>query len=155
MRSGREAGFTYLAVLFAVLIMGVMLGMAADVWHTTRLRERERELLFVGNEFRVAINRYYANSPVGQRHFPSDLGDLVLDPRFPDQPHRYLRRIYVDPMTGTTEWGEERNLASEIVGVYSRSEDAPLKTSGFRTRDKAFEGKVHYSEWVFAVPQVR
>jgi type II secretory pathway pseudopilin PulG len=155
MRSGRQGGFTYLALLFAVLVMGVMLGLAADVWHTTRLRERERELLYVGNEFRVALNRYYANSPGGQRHFPQNLGDLVLDPRYPDVPHRYLRRIYADPITGTTNWGEQRSLAGEIVGVYSRSEDQPLKTSGFRERDKTFEGKTAYSDWVFGVPQVR
>lgn len=154
MPSGRQSGFTYLAVLFAVVIMGALLAMAADVWHTTRLRERERELLVVGNEFRVAINRYYASSPGGQRHFPGNLGDLLLDPRYPDRPHRYLRRIYRDPITGTADWGEERNVAGEIVGVYSQSMDAPLKSSGFRTRDHAFEGKTKYSEWVFGSPTV-
>jgi type II secretory pathway pseudopilin PulG len=150
MRSGsaRQGGFTYLAVLIGVLIVGAMLGAAADVWHTTRLRERERELLSIGQEFRVAIDRYYRASPGGQRHHPAD---LLLDPRYPDKPRRYLRRIYRDPITLGTEWGEVRDAAHEIVGVYSLSDATPMKQAGFRWVDRAFESKERYSDWVFGV----
>jgi len=41
-----------------------------------------------------------------------------------------------------------------FAGVYSLSEDAPLKAAGFAVRDASFEGKSKYSEWqfVFAPP---
>jgi hypothetical protein len=52
-------------------------------------------------------------------------------------------------MTGTTEWGLVSGPNGEIFGVYSLSEEAPLKQANFRLAEKAFEGKTKYSDWVF------
>jgi hypothetical protein len=41
-----------------------------------------------------------------------------------------------------------------IAGVYSLSDDAPLKTGGFAVRDASFEGKSKYSEWQFGYAPV-
>ena len=63
---------------------------------------------------------------------------------------RYLRRLYLDPLTGKAEWGIVKAPDAGIAGVHSLSEEAPLKRAGFRVRDAAFEGKLKYSEWRFA-----
>ena len=51
----RQAGFTYLTVLFVVAFMGIGLAVTGEVWRTTVLRAREAELLWVGNQYRLAI----------------------------------------------------------------------------------------------------
>jgi hypothetical protein len=53
-------------------------------------------------------------------------------------------------MTGSTDWGLVKTPDGVgITGVYSRSEEAPLKTANFRPDDKAFEGAAKYSDWKF------
>ena len=95
-RHGAQGGFTYVGILFAVVIMGLMLTVAARVWTVTEQRERETQLLFVGDEFRRAIAAYY----VSGHQYPLSLQVLLADDRSP-VPKRYLRRMYVDPMTPT------------------------------------------------------
>ena len=55
----RVAGFTYLTILFVVAFMGIGLAVAGQVWHTQAMRDREAELLYAGNQYRRAIERYY------------------------------------------------------------------------------------------------
>lgn len=142
----RARGFTYLTVLFLVAILGGGLALAGEVWETSAKREKEAELLFVGNEYRKAIARYYLSGP--QRQYPKNLSDLVKDPRQPGTV-RYLRRLYPDPITGKPEWGLVKANDGGFAGVYSLSDASPLKVSGFRVRDAAFEGKPKYSDWQF------
>jgi len=131
--------------------MGIWLTVVSQVWQTTQQREKEDELLFVGDQMRRALTAYAATAGGGQR-YPQRLEDLLKDPRFP-APRRYLRKIYVDPITGRAEWGLLKGPGDVIMGVYSLSEEEPLKKSEFRLADRAFEGKTKYSEWVF-VPRV-
>jgi type II secretory pathway pseudopilin PulG len=140
-----ESGFTYLAVLFAVAFMGVGLAMTGQVWRTTVMREREAELLWVGGQYRLAIERYYKR---GAAQYPRSLDDLLKDPRDPGT-RRYLRRRYSDPITGSHEWGLVKGPDGGIMGVYSRSGEKPLKTAGFRMENKAFEDAAAYSDWKF------
>jgi type II secretory pathway pseudopilin PulG len=144
----RQAGVTYLAVLLLVALMGATLGAAGVLWHTAQMREKERELLFVGNEYRRAIQLYYLSSPGGVRQYPRELADLVRDPRQPAV-KRYLRKLYRDPMTGKPEWGLVKNPDGSIAGVYSLSDAAPFKTANFSKGDADFEGKEKYSDWKF------
>ncbi len=143
----RERGFTYLTVLFVVAMMSGGLALIGEVWHTANVREKEAELLHIGNEYRKAIERYYLSGP--QRQYPKKLSDLIQDPRQPGIV-RHLRRVYPDPITGKDEWGLVKSADGGFAGVYSLSEDAPLKTSGFGVRDASLEGKTKYSEWQFA-----
>jgi type II secretory pathway pseudopilin PulG len=138
-------GFTYLTVLFVVAIMGIGLALTGEVWQTAKLREREAELLHVGNEYRKAIERYYLS---GQRQYPRNLTDLIKDPRQPGTV-RYLRKLYPDPITGGDQWGLVKANDGGVAGVYSLSEERPLKSAGFAVRDKEFEGKSKYSDWQF------
>ena len=141
----RQRGFTYVTVLFLVAMMAGGLALAGEVWHTSAMREKEADLLHVGNEYRKAIERYYVSGP---RQYPKSLADLVKDPRQPGTV-RHLRRLYPDPVTGKDEWGLVKSNDGGIAGVYSTSEAAPLKTGGFAVRDASFEGKTKYADWQF------
>lgn len=140
----RASGFTYIGVLMLVAMMGVALAAAGQVWHTMQQREKEQELLFIGHQFRLALNRYAG--PTGS--FPRTLEDLLQDPRHPSV-ERHLRKIYRDPMTGRAEWGLVTGPNGEIYGVHSLSDKVPLKQANFGLEDRQFEGKTNYSEWVF------
>lgn len=144
----RQSGFTYLAALFLIAIMGAVIAATGMVWHTAQQREKERELLFAGDQFRRAIGLYYERSPGTIKKYPNSLNDLLKDERYLSTQH-YLRRIYLDPMTRKAEWGTVPAPGDGIMGVHSLSQDEPIKTGNFRYRDRDFEGKTKYSEWKF------
>ena len=144
----RSAGYTYLAVLFVVALMGVGLKATAELWHTAQTREKERELLYAGAQYRRAIEAYHVNSPGGAKQYPRELAQLLQDPRR-QEIRRYLRRLYRDPMTPDGEWGIVRAPDGGIAGVYSRSEAKPFKTADFRPEDAEFTDAVKYSDWKF------
>ena len=144
-----QHGFTYLGVLFLVVVIGVALTSVATVWHTAITREKEAELLFIGDQFRAAIEDYYRVSP-GTPQFPMTLQDLLEDKRFPYL-RRHLRKLYVDPMTGRDEWGLQRlGDGGGIVGVYSLSDRLPIKQENFDTAYASFAQAKTYRDWVFA-----
>lgn len=151
--TGRARGFGYIGLLILVAIMSIALAAAGEIWHTAMKREKEQELLFVGAQFRRALEQFYANTPRQGRRYPLNLQELLLDPRHPGI-RRYLRKIYADPMTGRTEWGLVSGPNGEIYGVYSLSEAEPLKQGSFRLLERGFEGAARYSDWVF-MPTVR
>jgi len=144
----RQRGFTYLALLFAVAIMGAVLGATAVVWHTQVQRDKEQELLFVGHAYRQAIAEYYEKTPGSAKQFPKKLEDLLEDKR-QARLTRYLRKIYRDPMTGSKEWGLVAGPGETIAGVYSLSAKAPIKTAKFDEADKEFSGAASYADWKF------
>jgi type II secretory pathway pseudopilin PulG len=146
---GAQQGFFYVGLLIFVAIVAIGLNVVSEVWVFSAQREREAELLFIGNQYRDAITRYYVESPRGARKFPKQLSDLLEDNRGEDKVRRYLRRMYVDPMTGQSNWGEVTLVDGSIVGVYSRSLDAPIKVSGFKLRDAMFADQTRYTDWVF------
>ena len=138
-------GFTYLGVLFLAAIMAGGLALTGSVWHTSTMREKEAELLFVGNQYRKAIQRYYLTGP--QRQYPRSLDDLLRDPRQPGTV-RHLRKLYPDPITGQ-DWLLVKAPDGGILGVHSASEETPFKTANFKLRDRSFEGVQKYSDWKF------
>jgi type II secretory pathway pseudopilin PulG len=142
----RARGFTYLGVLYLVAILGVLLAVAGQAWQTQAMREREEELLFVGDQYKKAIARYHA---AGGGRYPRELAELLKDPRRVDN-QRYLRKLYPDPVTGKNEWGLVKSADGGIAGVYSLSEETPFKTAGFKLEYVGFEGRGKYSEWQFA-----
>lgn len=153
-----QAGITYLAVLWFVAFLGVALAAGAEVWHTTLRRDQEAQLLFVGDQYRQAIGRYYEKTPGAgkpathqakvKKQFPASLDDLVRDPRQPGV-MRHLRRLYPDPVTGQPEWGLVAAPGGGIMGVYSLSETRPVKQRGFAARDRAFQDQDSYAQWQF------
>lgn len=142
-----QTGFTYLALLFFIALIGVGLGSIGLLWHRAQQAEKEQELLFIGNEFRTAIKAYYYGIS-GVNMYPAQLSDLLKDPR-QLTPRRYLRKIYLDPMTLKTQWGLVQTPEGHIMGVYSLSADAPQKKANFSANDRAFMGAQSYADWKF------
>ena len=149
-----QAGFSYLWLLLLVAFMGVGLTLAVEIDSTAVQRDREKELLAIGRQFRNAIERYYETqlSP-GKREYPATLEDLLRDNRVPGI-RRHLRKVFVDPMTGRAEWGLVK-IGGRIVGVHSLSEKVPIKQDGFEAADASLRGKTSYAQWVFAYPADR
>ncbi len=140
-----ESGFTYIGLLIAVTIIGLMLTLVARVWKTTEQRERETQLLWVGQQYRLAIASYYASG----RGFPTTLSDLVQDERFPIPKH-HLRRLYPDPMTGQADWTPVLSPDKQgIMGIASSSNGVPIKRRGFDMSDVTFEDADCYCAWQF------
>jgi type II secretory pathway pseudopilin PulG len=145
-RSRRQRGVGYLLVLFAIAAIGIGLASTGEVWSASAQREREAQLLFVGQQFRLAFASYRDRSPPGAPTAPATLAELLEDRRFPT-PVRHLRRLWRDPMTDSTDWGLVV-AAGRIVGVHSRDEREPLRTA-FARRDAELAGLGAYSQWVF------
>jgi len=146
--SRRQEGFTFVAVLIALAVIGAALAATGEVWSQARQREQEKELLFVGNQFRQAIALYYERTPGTAKQYPMTLEDLLRDARYPSM-QRYLRKLYADPLSGKPEWGIIKGPDGGIMGVYSLSSREPIKTAGFTGPNNVLEGAVHYSDWRF------
>ena len=145
----REQGFTLAGAMLLVAVLGAGMAAYGELASHAAQREKERELLFIGNQFRQAIGSYYERTPGAVKQFPQKLEDLLQDKRHP-MPQRHLRRVYVDPMTGSREWGILKAPGGGIMGVHSLSGTAPIKSGNFTVRDAALEGAASYSGWQFA-----
>ena len=143
-----QRGFTYVWLLLAIGLVAAGLAATAEVVTTAARRDKEAELLFAGDQFARAIARYRASVP-GSQQYPQRLEDLLADNRFPNV-RRHLRRVYRDPMTGSSDWGLVRGPNGGIVGVYSTSTAQPIKTANFPKEYAAFAGAPAYRDWVFA-----
>lgn len=144
----RQRGFTYLALLFVVAIMGVILTSTVMVWHTVAQREKEQELLYAGHAIRQAIGFYYEHTPGIAKQYPKTLEDLLQDKRQAGLA-RYLRKIYIDPITASKNWGVISGPGGTIMGVYSRSVATPVKIANFEQANADMAKKNSYQHWQF------
>jgi type II secretory pathway pseudopilin PulG len=141
-------GFTYVALLAAIVIIGITLGATGKYWSSVTARDKEEELLFRGEQYRAAIERYYRAVP-GRNEYPQSIDDLLKDNRTA-QGRRHLRQKYRDPITGEDfEVIREQARGNRITGVFSKSDREPLRKKGFPEPYQEFEGKNKYSEWKF------
>lgn len=108
----RERGFTLLELIVATAILVVLSTMVVPLARLTIQREKERELRTALWQMRDAIDRYKADADrnafqtkVDSQGYPPDLDTLVKGVDAQGKKIRYLRKLPVDPMTGTTEWG--------------------------------------------------
>lgn len=144
-----QSGFTYLFVLMLVALIGMGLAAAGSLWHTESQREREADLLFIGDQYRQAIRNYYELDPA-QPRLPQSLDDLLEDNRRPDIV-RHLRRAYSDPFTGKPFALIHDPDTQGIIGVYSAAPGQPFKIAGFSAKDEAFSKAKSYAGWRFVV----
>ena len=141
----RQAGFSYLVVLAAVVVVGIVAEAArATTWRTLKA-DREAELIFRGLAYRNAIRSFHLTHGV----YPRSLEDLEKDPRLPAK--RHIRKLYPDPMA-KDEKGAWRLLVAAgggIAGVASASAEEPLKKANFPLELEKFTGAQSYAEWIF------
>lgn len=144
---GQEQGAI---LVFALVLLALMSLAASTVLLDTSLqqqRRNEEELLFVGEQYRQAIESYRRNGPANVRQYPAKLEDLVADNRFA-QPRRHLRKLFRDPTNPKGEW-ELIKVGNAIVGVRSRSTEAPYRKAGFSDKQRDFAAASSYAEWLF------
>lgn len=141
-----SGGFTYMAALVMVMIMGILLGVTGQSMRIIMQREKEKELIFRGLQYRDAIERWYNRQGVATMTL-MDINSLLKDPRTP-KGDRLLRQLYKDPITGKDfKVIKDPNLG--ITGVQSTSDAEPMKIANFPEVLKEFEEKKKYSEWKF------
>lgn len=141
----RQTGFTYLTALCLVAGVGATLGAIGELWSQARQREKEAELIWIGNQFKQAIGSYYEGSPGAVKRYPEKVEDLLEDRRFLTV-RRHLRRLYPDPTTGKADWTVIASPTGGLMGVASTSALQPLR--GIR-------GPSGNSEWRFVYEPVR
>ncbi len=138
-----QSGFSYLFALFAIVLVGLSMMGANLQWKTMLQRERETELLFRGDQYRRAITAY-VHGQAGLQQYPLRVDDLVKDPR---TSKRYLRRAYLDPMTGRSF--TKIPCGDRLKGVASSSEAPTLKRDNFPPDYAQFNTTTTYREWIF------
>jgi len=143
----RPVGMVLLGVLLLLVLGAVLALVGGEVWATATQREREEQLLFVGDAYRRAIESYWRATPGAAKTLPKSLQVLLEDDRFPN-PVRHLRHLYTDPLDAKADWGIVL-IGDGIAGVYSQSTVAPLKRANFPTRYASFEAATEYDQWRF------
>ncbi len=148
--SGRrsQAGMAYLAIMFAIFLIVLATSAASVVWQIETRRSKEKVLLFEGQEFGRALATYQLRHGSSPTPNPKKLEELLHDGTGLIV-NRDLRQIYVDPMTASKDWGTVRLPDGQIVGVYSRSIQAPIQKSNFPRGLEGFTAAKRYSDWIF------
>src|SRR6478672_12881550 len=155
--AGESSGFTFIELLVVTTILLILASVAMPLARVTVQRQREIELHRALREIRLAIDKYKdsvdngligsVDVKVGSEGYPPDLDTLVEGVSVANDASgrklKFLRRVPIDPMTNSTEWGK-RSYAdktdstswggSNVYDVYSKSQG------------KALDG-TKYSEW--------
>jgi hypothetical protein len=91
----RERGFALLVVFLIAATVAFTMYQELPRAAFESARDKEQLLMDRGNQYKRAIQVFYAEN----RRYPAELKDLES---FTNK--RYLRRRYIDPMTGQDEW---------------------------------------------------
>jgi general secretion pathway protein G len=142
-------GLTLVELVVALMLMAILMGAAIPIAKTRVKRERERDLRQALWEMRDAIDRYKDaadrnafQTKVDSQGYPPDLQTLVDGVDVQGKKLRFLRRIPVDPMTGTTDWGlrsmqDDPDSTSwggqNVFDVYTKSEGTALDGTKYNT----------------------
>ncbi len=94
-RAKWERGYVLLAILFALTLLVIALAVAAPRAAKAIQRQKEDELIRRGEQYALAIRRFYKKFG----RYPSDLDQLENTNNI-----RFLRRKYLDPITGKDDW---------------------------------------------------
>jgi len=140
-----QEGFTLLELIAAMGILILLSSAALPLARMQVVRSREAELRRDLREMRDAIDRYKYYSTCGffinktdSFGYPPDLQSLVEGVPFtanPNVKYKFLRRIPVDPMTGSKDWGvramqddpDSRSWGGQnVFDVYSKSDRTAL-----------------------------
>lgn len=87
-----ERGFTLAGALTILAILAIFWALTLPLWARIKQRDNEEELIFRGNEYIEAIGRYHQKYGT----YPPDLDTL--------QKLKFIRKLYLDPMTKTGKW---------------------------------------------------
>lgn len=143
-----QYGFTLLELIIASAILVVLSTMVVPLARLTIQREKERELRNALWEMRDAIDRYKEAADrqlfqikVDSQGYPPDLDTLVKGVDVQGKKLKFLRRIPIDPMTNSTDWGL-RSMQDDpdsdswgeqnVFDVYTKSQGTALDGSKYK-----------------------
>jgi len=144
-------GFSLVELIITVTIVAILAGLALPLARNSIVRQREVDLRRGLREMRVAIDRYKEASDLGliqvtlgTEGYPDSLEILIegIDQIGQvDRKLKFLRRIPIDPMTNTTEWGlrayqDDPESASwggdNVFDVYTKSIGVALDGTDYK-----------------------
>jgi type II secretory pathway pseudopilin PulG len=108
----QEDGFLLLGVLFMILLVLLALAIAAPKMAEDLRRDKEIETVHRGQQYVRAIQIYYTK----YGRYPNTIDQLIKSDN-----QRFLRKRYLDPMTGKDDWriihyGEQKVPAMGLFG---------------------------------------
>jgi general secretion pathway protein G len=153
MRNAR--GFTFVELVVVTAILALLASVAVPMAQVTMQRQREAELHRVLREMRTAIDKFKdavdqglvpsTDLDPGNEGYPKDLDVLVEGISAANDASgrklKFLRRVPIDPMTKSTEWGkrsyQDRTDSSSwggqnVYDVYTTSEGTALDGTKYR-----------------------
>jgi general secretion pathway protein G len=147
-RVGAPRGFTLVELIVATTILVILTTLAIPLARVTIKREKESLLRRDLWEMRDAIDRYKDaadrgtfQTKVGSQGYPPDLDTLVKGVDVKGKKLKFLRRIPVDPMTDSADWGL-RSMQDDpdsdswggdnVFDVYTKSQAQALDGSYYK-----------------------
>jgi general secretion pathway protein G len=154
----RGSGFTFVELLVVTTLILILAGAIMPLARITTQRAREIELRRALREIRTAIDKYKdasdqgkiggTDNQLGSEGYPPDLDTLVEGVTTVGDASgrklKFLRRVPVDPMTHSTDWGlrayqDEPDARSwggkNVYDVYTKSEGTALDGTQYRDWD--------------------
>ena len=150
----RQRGFTYLELVATAGILLILASAILPLARVTVKRQREIELRRSLRDIREAIDRYKAAVDAGQiggtdvklgsEGYPPTLQTLVVGVNQVgrlDHKLKFLRRVPIDPLTRTAEWGmrcyqddpdDTSWCGQNVWDVYSQSEGTALDGTKYK-----------------------
>ena len=152
----RERGFTYLELIIATMLLAILASAIIPVAQVSAKRAKEMELRRNLRMMRAGIDEYKravdlgliggVDVQLGSEGYPKELDVLVEGVEqvgTPGKKLKFLRRIPIDPMTNSDEWGQ-RSYQDEhdsrfwggqnVYDVYSKSAGTALDGTKYRDR---------------------
>jgi general secretion pathway protein G len=144
-------GLTLIEILITIVIIGILASIVMPLSRMTVKRTKEVELRRNLRVIRDALDEYkrYATEKkisveVDSTGYPKKLEDLVEGVELIGQQgkkKKFLRRVLIDPITNSTEWGmrcyeDEPDAISwcgkDVFDVFSKSEDTALDKTKYK-----------------------
>ena len=127
----RAAGFTLIELMIVVTIILILIGMAAQRYEKSVQRAREATL----HQDLVAMRQSIDNFTLDKQAAPQSLDDLVQA--------GYLRKVPVDPMTGSADWVPQFD---SVVLSPDQTSTGMVDVHSASSRVSPFEN-TPYNEW--------
>lgn len=154
LRKKGEHGLTLIELIVAVMIMALLTTMAVPLARYKVRRDRERELQFSLREVRKAIDDYKDAALAGKIEvklgtdgYPETLDQLVQGVKLLQSADgkkiKFLRRIPLDPMTNSRDWGLRSEQDDPASQSWGRQNVFDIYT---KSTERARDGTL-YSEW--------
>ncbi len=148
----KAPGFTLVELIIVIIIISVLATVAVPMVETSikrgkevRLRRHLRIIRVAIDEFQAFVEKNKINLDKDRYGFPESLEELVTGIEYRDKTNhprvkKFLRRIPLDPMTNSLEWGlrsyQDKPTATRWGGeniwdVFTKSEQKALDSSEY------------------------